>query len=138
MKVNIFTVADSVNVYDQGKLVIVGTFDNIKADKCPFVFKPFGVALKFSVEPNDYGKTYDGRLVLRKAHTRKAVIEISIPISFPQRPKGKGISAVLAANIIGAKFDSFGAYVLELRVGSKIISDIKLNVIKIKSLKTKS
>lgn len=137
MKVNIFAVADSVNAYEQGKLVIVGTFDNIQTEKCPFVFKPFGVALKLSAERNDYNKSYETRLVLRKMGTRKAIVEIPLPLKFTKPPKGKRIAAVLAANIVGAKFDSFGAYILELRVASKVISEIYINVIKTKSVKKK-
>jgi len=137
MKVNIFAVADSVNAYEQGKLVIVGTFDNIQAEKCPFVFKPFGVALKLSAERNDYGKSYECRLVLRKIGTSKVMAEIPLPLKFPKPRKGKRAAAILAANIVGAKFDSFGAYILELKVGSKVISEIQLNVIKTKSVNKK-
>jgi len=135
MKLNIFTVADSVNVYEQGKLVIVGTFDNIQAEKCPFVFRPFGVAIKFSAEPRDYDKNYNGALVLRKAGTNKHMIKLPFPINFP-RPKGrKRIAAILATNIGGAQFTSFGVYVLELKVGAKVISKIYLNVVKVKAVK---
>lgn len=138
MKINIFAVADSVSVYEQGKLVIVGTFDNIQADKCPLVFRPFGVALKISAEPRDYGKKYDGRVVLRKFRTSKPIAEIPFPLNFPKQSAGKRIGAVFAANMSGVKFDSFGAYVLEFRVGSKVVSEIDLKVVKAKPSKAKA
>jgi len=133
MKVNILTFADSVNSYEGGKLVIVGTFDNVEADKCPFVLmKPIGVAIKLKAERNDYGKNYDGFLVLRKAGTKKAVIKLSFPVKFPQPPVQKGVSFVAGINLGGLKFDSFGTYILELKVGSKVISAIRLNMVKAK------
>lgn len=137
MKVNIFTVADSVNVYEGGKLVIVGTFDNININKCPFVFRPFGVALKFSVEPSDYGKRHNFRLALRKKGTQKALTELPFSVNFSKPPKGKSISATMAATIGGVKFESFGTYVLELKMDSKTISAINLNVVKVKSAENK-
>jgi hypothetical protein len=135
MKINIFTVADSVNVYEQGKLVIVGTFDNIQAEKCPFVFRPFGVAIKFSAEPRDYNKSYNVVLVLRKAGTNKPMIKLPFPINFPKPPGRKRIAAILATNIGGAKFNSFGLYVLELKVRAKVVSKIYLKVVKVKAVK---
>ena len=133
MKVNIFAVADSVNVYESGKLVIVGTFDNIQAAECPFVFRPFGVALKISAEPQNYGKKYDGCVVLRKFRTSKPIVEMTFSLNFPKPSAGKRLGAVFTANMSGVKFDSFGAYVLEFRVGSKVVSAIVLKVIKVKS-----
>ncbi len=135
MKVNIFAVADSVAVYEQGKLVIVGTFDNIQAEKCPFAFRPFGVALKLDAERGDYGKSYKARLVLRKIRTTKSLVELQLPLNFPKPSQGKRISGIFAANLGGIIFDSFGQYVFELRVGSKVVSSINLNVIKSKSTK---
>ena len=129
MKVNLFTIADSVNVYE-GKLVIVGTFDNIQAEECPFVFRPFGFALKASVEPHEYGKTYDCRLVLKKIRAKKPVAEVSLKMNFPKQQKGRKLSVVFAGNIGGVKFDSFGSYVLECKIGSKVVSQIDVNVVK--------
>lgn len=128
MKVDLFTIADSVNVYE-GKLVIVGTFDNIQADKCPFVFKPLGVAIKGSVEPHEYGKTYDAQLVLKKIRAKKPVAKLSFKMNFPKRRKGKKFSVIFAGNLVNVKFDSFGSYVLECKVGSKVVSQIDVNVV---------
>lgn len=138
MKVNIFTVADSVNVYEGGKLVISGTFDNIRTDKCPFMFKPFGVAIKLRPERRDSGKQYKSKLVLRKMGSKKAILEMPLPLSFPKKPTKEILSAVAVVIIGNAVFDSFGKYVLALKVGSDVISDLILNVIKAKSPKKKA
>ena len=133
MKSNIFTVADSVNIYE-GKLVIVGTFDNIQAEECPFTFKPFGIALKLSIEPQEYGKTYDGCIILRKRKAKKPIAKMLFQMNFPKPPKSSGrMSVAFAGNIGGVKFDSFGSYVLECRMGSGVVSQIDINVVKKKS-----
>ena len=46
MRSEFFIVADHVQVYAEGKLVIMGAFDMIRAAKVPLAFRPFGVALK--------------------------------------------------------------------------------------------
>lgn len=137
MKVNIFTVADSVNVYEDGKLVISGTFDNIRTDKCPFMFRPFGVAIKLRPEQRDYGKQYESKLVLKKVGRKKAIFEMPLQLKFSKKLTKKITNAVASVMIGGAVFDSFGEYVLALRVGSDVISDLRLNVIKAESPKKK-
>lgn len=129
MKANIFTAADYVDS-STGKLTIVGAFDNIESEKCPFAFKPFGVAIKLISEVRDRGRTYDGQLVLRKAGTKRAITKIQLKMDFKGSYKQKINSLVIGLNIVGAKFDSFGTYILELKAGSRIISSTKLKVVK--------
>ena len=135
MKVNIFTAADSVNLYG-GKLVIVGAFDNIKAEQCPFFFKPFGVALKAVADIRDYGREYDGLLILRRRVTKKALLEMPVKLVFAKRQRGRQVGAVMCASIFGIRFDSFGRYALEFIIGSKLICATSLDVIEVK-LKSK-
>lgn len=129
MKANIFTAADYVDS-STGKLTIVGAFDNVESAKCPFVFKPFGVAIKLISEVRDRGRTYDGQLVLRKAGTKRAITKIRLSMDFKGSYKQKISSLVIGLNIVGAKFDSFGTYILELKAGSRIISSTKIKVVK--------
>lgn len=129
MKVNIFTAADYVDT-SAGRLTIVGAFDNIESDKCPFSFKPFGVAIKLILEPRDSGKTYEGHLVLRKAGTKKAIAKIQLSMNFVERTRKKINSLILALNLVGTKFDSFGTYILELKLGSQIVAFTKIKVVK--------
>lgn len=129
MKANIITAADYVDT-STGKLTIVGAFDNIDTDKCPFVFKPFGVAIKLVAEPRDRDRSYEGYLVLRKAGTKKPILKILLMMTSKGWSKHKINSLVAALNVVGAKFDSFGTYILEVKFGSRIIASTKINVFK--------
>jgi len=131
MKVNIFTAADFVNTYS-GKLTIVGAFDNIEQQKCPFTFRPFGVAIKLIAEASDFRKTNKGHLVLRKLGSKKTILDISVFIKPTKMHRKKINSVSLAMNIGGAKFESFGSYILELTFGTKTIGFTKINVVQVK------
>lgn len=132
MKTDIFVLADSVNIYERGKFVIVGTFDRIQSRDIPFVFRPFGIAIKIIGGKNDFGKKYDARLIIRKKHAKKPVHEAKLEIGFGP-PKKEELSIVRAAyNIVGCKFDSYGIYWVEIEVlGSKrknVIASTRLKV----------
>jgi len=129
MKVNIFTAADYVDS-STGKLVIVGAFDNIETDECPFSFKPFGVAIKLILEPRDMGKTYEGQLILRKDKTVKPMFDLRTSQKIMTKHGKKISSIILGLNIVGTRFDTFGTYILEFKIDSRIISSTKINVVK--------
>jgi hypothetical protein len=129
MKINIFTAAEYVSV-SGGKLTMVGAFDNIEVDKCPTTMNPFGIAIKFVCEVGDRGKTYKGDLIMRKLLDKKPILTIPILVKFPAEPRNKIQSITVGANMLGVKFDSFGKYVLELKLRNRVIDRIKLKVVK--------
>ncbi|MBL7215340.1 MAG: hypothetical protein ISS71_06655 [Phycisphaerae bacterium] len=117
MKSVIFALADSVNTYEGGKLVISGTFDRIISTDVPFTFRPFGIAIKIFGEKKDYGKSYDAELTIRKKGSNRKNIEIPINIQFKKPLRTVGlIHAVLAYNIMSINFEVFGIHVVEVHV----------------------
>ncbi|RPJ78269.1 MAG: hypothetical protein EHM20_04305 [Alphaproteobacteria bacterium] len=128
MKINIFTAADYVDA-SNGKLIIVGAFDNIETEKCPFLFKPFGIAIKIVREIQDRGKIYKGKILLRKINTHKAIFEFPVEVKFPSEKLLKIMSINIAANIGGIKFESYGPYRLVLILNNKIVDFIRLRVV---------
>ena len=137
MKANIFTAADYADS-SSGKLTIVGAFDNIELENCPSVFKPFGIAIKLIPETREYGKTYEGNLILRKTGSTKPLAKIQLHLNFSLKTHQKIGSLAMALNMVGAKFDSFGTYLLELKISSRTVASTKINVVKkTKANKTK-
>jgi hypothetical protein len=128
VKIKIFTAADYVDA-TSGKLTIVGAFDNIESPKCPFIFKPFGIAIKILCEPRYAGRFYKGAIVLRGPIMIRPVASIPIGINFPKKPEKKIQSVTLTVNVVGAEFKTFGEYILEFKLKNKIIDAIKLRVV---------
>jgi hypothetical protein len=129
MKVTVFTAADYVDS-PGGKLTIVGAFDNFEVDDCPTLFKPFGVALKIIAEPHDKGKILQGRIVLRKVGTRKPLFGFGLGMHFEMASHERVNAIVMAINLVGIRFESFGEYHMDLLVGSRVRASTKLNVVK--------
>jgi len=129
MKVTVFTAADYADSVG-GRLTLVGVFDNFQLEECPRAFKPFAVAAKIVAEPRDSGHERDGRLVLRKVgNTKKEVFGIPFKIRFDMKSPEKVNSILLAFNVLGVTFDSFGRYRLDLLVASRVVASTRLNVV---------
>ena len=120
MKKDLFVTADAVHVYDAGKMVITGIFDRIVGPKFPLKLGNFGVAVRLFADKGDYGKEYDAQLMLRKGQ-KKAVINVSAKITFKEPEDEAGSVNVMALNFAGLTFESPGVYMLELKVGQKIV-----------------
>jgi len=133
MKTVLFVPADSVELYG-GKFVVVGVFDTINSDKLPTILRPFSMAIKVLGEKPDHGKTYDGQIILRKVNVRKSLFELPIKLRFK---KGTISTCSIAVMFPPIKFDTAGIYIFELKIGSKVLSDSKIQVVKIKTTKKK-
>lgn len=136
MKTVLFTPADSVEMYS-GKLVIVGVFDTIKTEKFPIQLRPFDMAIKVLAEKGNYGKTYAAKVVFKKVGTRKPLIEFPVKLGFVKRQRSRLAACAIVVKFPTIKFETDGIYVFELRVGTKLLYDTKVNVIKLQQKKTK-
>lgn len=116
MKSLIITLADSVNMYEGGKLVICGTFDRVISPEVPFAFRPFGIAIKIAAEKKDFGKIYETQLVIRKKGSTKVNLQLPVTMQFKKPVTKDGlVHAVFAYNIMSINFESFGVHIVELR-----------------------
>ena len=138
MKTVLFIHADSVEIYESGKLVIVGVFDTVNINKLPAILRPFGVAGKVVAEKRDYGKTYDAQVVFKKVGARKPLIELPVRLKFIKPKQPRLTACVFTLHFPPIKFETAGAYVFELRIGSKVLSDARVDVIKLKPTKKKT
>jgi hypothetical protein len=136
MKIDVFVLADTVELYG-GRLVIVGIFDKFIADGIPAFTRPIGLALKIQGEKKDYDKTYDAHLILRKTNSKKILIDLTIPIVFKKPVDEAGIYFVSAMYIGSLKLISWGKYVFELKVASKVIVGTSFFAVKSQTKATK-
>jgi len=137
MKLNVFVLADNVELY-ASRLVIVGIFDKFVADEMPTFTRPIGLAFKIQGEKKDYGKTYDdAHLILRKTNSKKILIDLTLPIEFKKPTDEAGTHFVGAMHIGPLKLISWGKYVFELKVASKVIGGTSFFAVKPKKKTTK-
>lgn len=115
MKANYLIAADGVHVYEGGKCVIVGTFDTINSDHFPFVFRPFGIALKVTGDPGEGGKTYNCQLLVRKHDSRKPIFALPLRLPLPSPKAGAPGVGVFVTMTPPIQFASCGKYLLVLK-----------------------
>ena len=136
MKLSIFTLADYVTTQN-GKLIIVGSFDQMSSDTFPFNANPFGVALKWYVEKEDYGRQRDINVEIRSQKTNEVVFEVGTHMEHPSKASETVDVATLQFMIRLQVFPSPGIYIVECKEGKKSISKIELDIKKTKPVTAK-
>lgn len=112
MKADYFLVADAVQMYESGKLVIVGTFQRIYMQELPGFFRPFGVAGQLKPDRRDRGRESSLELRLRRRGSRKPILVASFQMSrVPQKEPDTGVVAMMIGPV---RFESAGRHILEL------------------------
>ena len=128
MKLSYIIVAETVELYAGGKFAIIGTFDLVKAPELPFTFRPFGVAIKVQAEKGEQGRSYKATVSLRKARSRKSILEFPWEFQFPKVQPGTPSASQLALHLSALPFASAGKYIIELRVSSRSLGKVELGV----------
>lgn len=132
MKQSYFIVAESVHMFPEAKLVIVGTFDVISAKAMPIVFRPFGIAVRLEAGKSERGRRYKGVLTLRKSRSQKSMFSLPWEFSFPKGAAAMPASAILALGLPPLEFKSAGAYVFEVKTGHRCVARSMLYVREVK------
>jgi hypothetical protein len=135
MKISILALADYVTEQG-GKLTIVGAFDKISSSAFPFVAAPFGVAVKGYVEKNDYGKKRKITIELRSLDGKIKVFRVGGHVGFASKKSVRVETMTLKFMLANIEFKTPGLYVVECKTGSKILSTIQLEIIRIRKSKT--
>lgn len=118
MKVDIFTLCDSAQEYN-GKMVIVGTFNNIYAKEFPATHSGFALAARVVFDKDEKG-IYDINLSVKKEGSENTYI---IPESKMKADTTNTERKDTVINIIlqgsNVSIPEEGTYIMSLRIGDK-------------------
>jgi len=128
MKSEAFLIADFVSICEH-KLTIVNTFDTIKSDTFPFIFRPFGVGYKLIADKREEGREYELTVLLRR-EGKTVFTGPPMKASFPKAKQNIRGGHIGALNLVGVTFEGLGTYIVELRTKQKIICQTELYVVK--------
>jgi len=130
MKISIFTLADYVTE-QAGKLIIVGAFDKLSSLSFPFIAPPFGLAVKGYLEKKDYGKKRKITIEIRSFDEKIKVFRAVAQVGFDSKQTGRVKTMTLKLMLGNIEFKTPGVYVVECKTGSRILSSIQLDVVRI-------
>ena len=112
MKTDFMVFADAAAVTQEGKLVIHGIFTQIGASALPAAHPAMVVAFRLDGVPPKTAMTFR----LRDVMGEKVVSKLALPeTGEANRKKTGGI-----LNLVGLRFEHYGAYVGELLVGGEV------------------
>ena len=133
MDIQIATLCDFAADYGNGKMVINGTFDALRATKMPVVHPHCSLAMRICVLPEDSG---DHRMTINiidedgnSVDPSKMPIRADMPIKVPDEVPF--LTRNLVLNFQGLKFSSAGIYHVDVTVDGELVIRLRLRVVKV-------
>jgi hypothetical protein len=128
LEVNLAVLADYANVSQDGKLNIMGIFQEINATSLPFPLPQMYLVMSFSAGPAEFDSQRPIRIVLLRADGEEILnLEGQMQVPRPTRP---GSRAYLNETIglAGVTFDQAGDYGFSILVGGDEKATVPLHV----------
>lgn len=126
MNIEILTLADSVQQYD-GKLVIVGTFNDITAPEIPHVVPDLVVVCKVEFQKDEAGK-HTLELNIINSQTQEAVIAPIKAETPPLESQGEFVYLNFVTNINNTLFKTEGLYNVVMKIDDvEKITHLRIN-----------
>ncbi len=132
IKIPFAVIADSANVSREGKLNILGIFQNIGANTVPATHPQISLILTFQGERGDSNSEHPIKIQMVSADG-EVMMNIEASLRFNMPPPGE--HSVLAHQIFqfaNLTFPRFGTYDLNVFVNNEVRKTVSLNVIEVK------
>lgn len=128
MDVKLAVLADYANVSSDGKLNIMGIFQEINAPSLPFPLPQMYLVLTFEAGPAEFGSQKQLRIVLMDGDGNERIAlegEVQVP-----EPKRRGSRAYIneAIGLAGVPFEKAGDYQFAILVGGERKKTVPLHV----------
>jgi len=128
MDVRLATVCDYAMVSQEGKLSLLGMFDQINPPKLPFVFPQLFLVTVFEAPSVEAGSTKEVRFIL-DGEDGDPVLTIDQLVHVPQAPvRGQPIVMNNVLGLGGIEFRQPGAYAFHILVGGDERARVPLKV----------
>lgn len=126
MDIQVATLCDAAVDYN-GKLCVMGTFDQIFARQTPIVHPQCSLALRICFKPGDEGQhklgisfiDEDGKPIIKPF---EPIMDIQLP------PEGYFITRNIVLNLQGMRFERPGQYEVQVSLDGQIVSSLPLRV----------
>ncbi len=128
MDVTVAVLADYANVSQDGKLNVMGIFQEINAPSLPFPLPQMYLVLTFEAGPAEFGSEKELRIVLVDSDGNEK-ISLEGQVQVP-RPPRRGSPAYIneAIGLAGVPFEKAGDYHFAILVGGETKETVPLHV----------
>jgi len=126
--VTVAVLADYANVSQDGKLNIMGIFQEVNAPSLPFVLPQMFLVLSFSAGPAEFNTARNVRVVLLHSDGKEILgLEAQMQVPRPDRP-GSRAYINQAIGLAGVAFEQPGDYAFSVLVGDDEKATVPLHV----------
>lgn len=127
MRVPLLLVADSANFSLEGKLNILGIFDQIFAPNFPANHPQMSLVLRIEIEDEDPGNSYEFRVELLSPE-KKVLIGGTSPVTLPSEiPPGTLLPQILPFTNI--QFEGPGDYTWQILINDQVKATISFKIL---------
>lgn len=133
VKVTLALLADYANVSREGKLNILGIFDNINAQSLPAIHPQMQLVLTLEADRGDADKDHKIEIELIDADGTK-LFSIGGDLRFTSPPPGERIKVNHIIQLNNLQFNHFGSHEFKIRINNEVRQSVPLSVVETKNL----
>jgi hypothetical protein len=132
IKIPLAVIADSANVSQEGKLNILGIFQNIAAGTVPATHPLFSLIVTFQGERGDANNEHQIKIQM-VSEEGEVMLNIAGNLRFNLPPSGEhSVSAHQIFQFANVTFKSFGTYDLNIFVNNEVRKTVSLSLMEVK------
>jgi len=131
IKIPLAVIADSANVSREGKLNILGIFQNIAASSVPATHPQFSLIVTFQGERGDANNEHQIKIQM-VSEEGEVMLDIAANLKFNLPPAGEhSVSAHQIFQFANITFTRFGTYDLNIFVNNEVRKTVSLNLMEV-------
>ncbi len=132
VQVTLALLADYANVSKEGKLNILGIFDNINAQSLPATHPQMQLVLTLEADRGDADKEHKIEIELIDADGTK-LFSIGGDLRFASPPPGEHIKVNHIIQLNNLQFNRFGNHEFKIRINKEVRQSVPLSVVEVKN-----
>ena len=127
MEVKLALLADSANVSQEGKLNVLGSFDNINASAFPCVHPQMVLVMRFEASRAEIGQTKQMEIRLLDPDGRP-LGALNGTFEVPDAPSGQRVSMGNILPLVNTGFERAGDHVFVILIGGETKAEVPLRI----------
>jgi len=132
-KLNFMHLCDYASAGENGKLNVLGIFENIFSNATPFIHPQLYIVTNISIKK--IGNYKQIIKIVREIDSVEIIKSLEFNVLIPNIPSPKEARVGFIGQFNSIKFEEFGDYLAQVFIDSEKIGEIKLSISKIPQIK---
>lgn len=124
-------VVDYANITREGKLNLLGIFDQVRATSVPAIHPQMRLVIVLEADRGEVNREHNIKIEMIDADNTQTPVKIEGKMKFGAPPSGENVRFNQIIQLNNIQFDKFGDYSFKILVDGEVKKSIPLKVIKI-------